>query len=118
MFEIGFWQLVLVAVIALVVLGPERLPVVARSIGRWTGQAKGYMRGLKAELDRELRLKELEAELQAARREAEVMGGELRDGLDASLPTADIGDASAAEPPAASGAGLGRDADEPRPPAP
>lgn len=82
MFEIGFWQLVLVAVIALVVLGPERLPVVARSIGRWTGQARGYMRGLKAELDRELRLKELEAELKAARDDAGEIGAELRDGLD------------------------------------
>src|SRR3546814_4797888 len=53
MFDIGFSELLLCFLVTLVVLGPERLPKVARTVGRWTGQAKSYLRNLTAELDRE-----------------------------------------------------------------
>ena len=69
MFDFGFWELLFIAVIALVVLGPERLPVVARSVGRWTGQARAYVRSLSAELDREMRLRELREQLDKAQNE-------------------------------------------------
>ena len=53
MFEIGFSELLLCFVVALVVLGPEKLPIVARTLGRWTGRAKMYVRNLTSELERE-----------------------------------------------------------------
>ena len=68
MFDIGFGELFLCFVIALIVLGPERLPKVARSVGRWTGQAKSYMRNLSSELERETQAAELKAKLDEANR--------------------------------------------------
>ena len=53
MFDVGFSELVLCFLVALVVLGPQRLPEVARTVGRWTGRAKSYVRTLSAELERE-----------------------------------------------------------------
>jgi sec-independent protein translocase protein TatB len=68
MFDFSFSELLLCFVVALVVLGPERLPGVARGIGRWTGKARAYMRNLSAELDRESSVAELKAQLSDARR--------------------------------------------------
>lgn len=53
MFDVGFSELVVCFLVALVVLGPQRLPEIARTMGRWTGRAKSYMRTLTAELERE-----------------------------------------------------------------
>ncbi len=68
MFDFSFAELLLCFVIALVVLGPERLPKVARTVGRWAGQARGYLRNLSAELDRESQLSELKQQLEDAQR--------------------------------------------------
>lgn len=62
MFEVGFTELLLVGVVALLVLGPERLPVAARTLGRGLGQAKRAMSALKAQVEREMDIKELDAE--------------------------------------------------------
>ena len=59
MFDIGFWELSLIAVIALLVVGPERLPRLARTAGLWFGKAKGFIATVKADVDRELRTEEL-----------------------------------------------------------
>ena len=53
MFDIGFFELVVVFVIGLLVLGPERLPKVVRAIGHWTGRAKTTLNNLKYEMERE-----------------------------------------------------------------
>jgi sec-independent protein translocase protein TatB len=58
MFDIGFWELCLVAVVALIVFGPEKLPEVARSAGLWIGRARRFMATVKQEIDRELHLQE------------------------------------------------------------
>jgi sec-independent protein translocase protein TatB len=68
MFDVGFSELLLCFIVALVVLGPEKLPKVARTVGRWSGQAKGYLRNLTSELDRESKLAELRQELESAKR--------------------------------------------------
>lgn len=53
MFEVGFSELLLCFIVALVVLGPQKLPAVARTLGRWTGRARSYVRNLSSELERE-----------------------------------------------------------------
>ena len=70
MFDIGFGELFLCFVVALVVLGPERLPKVARLAGRWTGQARAYMRNLSTELERETHAAEIKKQLEEANRAA------------------------------------------------
>ena len=58
MFDIGFWELCLIAVVALMVFGPEKLPGAARSAGLWLGRARRFMATIKQEIDRELHLQE------------------------------------------------------------
>jgi sec-independent protein translocase protein TatB len=53
MFDIGFFELLVIFVIALLVLGPERLPRVARQIGYWSGRARSAFNNLRYELERE-----------------------------------------------------------------
>ena len=54
MFDIGFWELLLVFVVALVILGPERLPQVAAKAGRWMANARAIVRNLRAQIEAEL----------------------------------------------------------------
>jgi sec-independent protein translocase protein TatB len=63
MFDIGFWELCLIAVVALLILGPERLPVAARTAGLWIGKARRLIGNVKTEIDRELQLDELRQRL-------------------------------------------------------
>jgi len=58
MFEIGFWELALLAVLGLVVLGPEKLPKVASQIGRYAGQARRMARTLTTQIRDELEAEE------------------------------------------------------------
>ena len=59
MFDIGFLEIVIIASIALVVLGPERLPRAARTAGLWVGRARRMVAGVKSDIDREIRESEL-----------------------------------------------------------
>jgi sec-independent protein translocase protein TatB len=59
MFDIGFFELVLVGVVALLVVGPERLPRLARTAGLWLGRARRTLATVKAEIDSELKAEEL-----------------------------------------------------------
>jgi sec-independent protein translocase protein TatB len=54
MLDVGFSEILLTSVIALVVLGPERLPKVARQVGNWMGRARAMARQLSEQLDREV----------------------------------------------------------------
>jgi len=60
MFDVGFMELVLVSVIGLLVLGPQRLPKVAAEIGRWIGRARRTATQLRRQLEREIELSELD----------------------------------------------------------
>ena len=59
MFDVGFSEVVIIAIIALVILGPERLPKVARTIGFWVGKARRMVADVKTDIDREMRENEL-----------------------------------------------------------
>lgn len=59
MFDVGFWELVVIMIVALLVVGPERLPRLARTIGLWVGKAQSFVRTVKADIDRELATEEL-----------------------------------------------------------
>jgi len=63
MFDIGFPELVLVAVIALIVIGPERLPEVARTVGKYVGRMRRFVSKVRDDIDREVRQEELRAAL-------------------------------------------------------
>jgi sec-independent protein translocase protein TatB len=63
MFEIGFWEMVMVGVVALIVVGPERLPGLARTAGLWIGKARRMFAEVKADVDRELHLEEIKQSL-------------------------------------------------------
>ncbi len=58
MFEVGFSEMVLIALVALVVLGPNKLPKLARDLGRWVGRARQMVRQMQDQLDHEARVAE------------------------------------------------------------
>lgn len=64
MFDVGFFELLLISIISLLVLGPERLPKAARTVGRWVGKARATVSAFKTDIDRELQLEEMRAKLE------------------------------------------------------
>lgn len=60
MFDIAFSELVVIAIVALIVIGPEKLPKVARTLGALTGRMQKYMAQIKEEVNREARFEELQ----------------------------------------------------------
>jgi sec-independent protein translocase protein TatB len=66
MFEVGFQELVLIALLALIVLGPEKLPKLAAQLGRWTGRARSMARNLRQQLEQEVSYDDLLKQKQAA----------------------------------------------------
>jgi len=59
MFDMGFTELVLIGIVGLVVIGPERLPGVARTAGKYFGKLRRFMSNVKADVESELRADEL-----------------------------------------------------------
>jgi sec-independent protein translocase protein TatB len=71
MFDIGFSEIVVIAVVALIVIGPERLPTVSRTLGILFGKANRYVSGLKADISRELSLDEIKVMEQKVKQEVQ-----------------------------------------------
>ena len=59
MFDVGFFELLLISVVALLVIGPERLPKVARTAGLWIGRGRKMLSSVKADIEKELKAEEL-----------------------------------------------------------
>ena len=59
MFDIGFWELLLITVLAMIVIGPEKLPGAAKTAGRWVGKARRFVEGVKSEVAEEFDVTEL-----------------------------------------------------------
>jgi sec-independent protein translocase protein TatB len=89
MFDIGFSEIVLIMVIALIVVGPERLPRLARSTGLWIGKIRSFVASVKAEIDHELAAEELRKTLarQAKMPDLEEIIEEVRDAAPADKKT-------------------------------
>ena len=85
MFDVGFSEVVIIAIIALVILGPERLPKVARTIGFWVGKARRMVADVKSDIDREMReseladLRKLGDEISDVKNEVQSAAGEVAD---------------------------------------
>ena len=76
MFDVGFSEMLMIGIVALVVIGPERLPKVARTAGLFIGRMRRYVSDIKADINREMQLeelKQLKAEMQESAREFERM---------------------------------------------
>ena len=81
MFDIGFSELTLLFLIALIVLGPERLPRVARTMGLWTGRARAYVRNFTSELERQAQADELRERIQDTKSILNETRQEIQDGI-------------------------------------
>lgn len=60
MFDIGFWELSIIGVVALLVIGPERLPSVARTAGLWFGRMRRFVSTVKADIDQQIKAENLQ----------------------------------------------------------
>ena len=79
MFDIGFWEIILISIIGLIVLGPERLPIAIRSVVRWINTVKGMANAAKTEMSRELKLHEMhENMLKAGKQKVSDLDPELK----------------------------------------
>jgi len=92
MFDVGFWEILLILILALVVIGPERLPGAARKAGYFFGKARRYIEGVRSEVESELDVSEFKRMLH----NQEVQINELQQQLKAGAEkiAADIPDAS------------------------
>ncbi|MGE4337479.1 MAG: Sec-independent protein translocase protein TatB, partial [Pigmentiphaga sp.] len=59
MFDLSFFELLVIGAVALVVIGPERLPRVARTAGQWVGKIQRYVSDVKNDINREMEIDEL-----------------------------------------------------------
>ena len=98
MFDFSFGEMLIVALVALVVLGPERLPKAARFTGLWVRRARAQWHSVKAELEHELASEELKRNLQAGRDAMRETESELRGGFNDTV--ADVRDATTPPEPA------------------
>lgn len=77
MFDIGFSEILLIAVVALLVLGPERLPKAARFTGLWVRRARSQWDSVKTEFEREMAAEDLKRSIDNARAQAREIAGQL-----------------------------------------
>ena len=69
MFDIGFGEIILIAVLALVILGPEKFPTAIKTLGMWIGKAKRTINGIQSEISEELRLDEIKRSVSITKEE-------------------------------------------------
>ncbi|QNU15167.1 MULTISPECIES: Sec-independent protein translocase protein TatB [unclassified Thermomonas] len=96
MFEVSFPELVILGAIALLVLGPERLPKAARFVGLWVRKARAQWFAMKNELEQELAHEELRRSLQETRQALQ----EVQQGVQLDTPMQDAPPPSTPPPPA------------------
>lgn len=92
MFDIGFWEIMLISILAMVVIGPERLPGVARTAGHWFGKARRFVEGVKSDVESEFDTTELkrllhnqEVQLKELQSKVNNEAGDIRSGFSYNL---------------------------------
>ena len=120
MFDIGFSELVVIGVVALVVIGPERLPKTARTVGHLFGRLQRYVNDVKADINREMELDELrklQREMQGAAREFEQSVTSAASEVQAGVRSVerDLNDAAAGSASAGTATAAGTSASQPAP---
>ena len=88
MIDIGFTKLAVIGVVALVVIGPEKLPTVARMMGSLFGRAQRYLNDIKSEVSREMELEELRKSFQDAKDEVQEAAGEIENSISSTVADA------------------------------
>ena len=101
MFDIGFSELVVIGLVALIVIGPERLPRVARTVGHLIGRLQRYVADVKADINREVELDELRKMRDSVQQAAASIESSVTSGL--SKTEEDINRSFFADPPSGSG---------------
>jgi sec-independent protein translocase protein TatB len=95
MFDVGFWELLVIGVVGLLVVGPERLPEFARTIGRWVGQAQRMVRSVRADIERELETENLRSMINQQEEQIQELKGmvqDVRDDTEASVGADSLSD--------------------------
>jgi len=97
MFDVSFIELLIIAVIALVVVGPERLPRVMRTVGLWVGRARASFQTIREEVEREVNAEGLRETREALNRKARETEREINEAVDVSAksPSEDAADGTA-----------------------
>ncbi len=93
MFDVGFWEILLIGVLALVVIGPERLPGAARQAGYFVGKARRYIEGVKSEVASELDVNEFKRMMHNQEVQINELQQKLKSSIDdvkSELPSADF----------------------------
>ena len=103
MFDIGFSELLVIGLVALIVIGPEKLPRVARTIGHLVGRLQRYVADVKSDINREVELDELRKMRDSVQEAASNIQNSVNEGF--SKTEADLNRAFAVEPPSESSTG-------------
>jgi sec-independent protein translocase protein TatB len=82
MFDVGFWEILLILVMALVIIGPERLPGAARKAGYFVGKARRYIEGVRSEVESELDVNEFKRMLHNQEVQINELQQQLKAGVD------------------------------------
>jgi len=73
MFDVGFWEFALIGVIALIIVGPERMPGIARTAGKYAGKAKRFIAKIQDDVSEELEVDKLKEQLNAMDKDANIV---------------------------------------------
>ncbi len=82
MFDVGFWEILFILVLALVIIGPERLPGAARKAGFFVGKARRYIEGVRSEVEQELDVNEFKRMLHNQEVQINELQQQLKTGVD------------------------------------